>query len=375
VPFTFLRRLFGADVHAIGYQFGLAFFEAPFYAAGRLLESAGVDTLHTHPAAEAMIAFGAAFYVAAALGVVYALLRALGLRWAALGASLALFGSPLFYYGTFSPGQTHAVDAFLASLAAWLIYLGVRRDWPPSLAIVVGVVLGLAPTVRWLEGALGFAVVAMLAVRGRWRAAITISVAAVVTLGLLLLVPPAIGVHVFGGGGDPGRVLSFSPLSPLRMLASPRRGLVLWTPLTLLALAGYVRLVRRRPDLREYLLLMGAMSVALVIAQTAVPFWDAGWSFSQRYLTALFPAVAIGTAGLLEWRPRLVGAVALAAVVWSLFLCLTMQTVGFDERRDTVVDLARRGGTESAGSYAYGVWHISHFKLLVPFNPFPGRPR
>jgi hypothetical protein len=27
VPYTFLRRLFGAQVNAVGYQFGLAFFE------------------------------------------------------------------------------------------------------------------------------------------------------------------------------------------------------------------------------------------------------------------------------------------------------------------------------------------------------------
>ena len=279
---------------------------------------------------------------------------------------LALFGSPLFYYGTFSPGQTHAVDAFLATLAVWLLYLGDERDWPPALAIGLGVVLGAAPTVRYLEAALGVAVVAMLAAARRWRPAVLVTLAAAVTLGLLLLVPAALGVHLFGGGSNPDRVLSFTPLSPWNMLVSAKRGLFVWTPVTLLAVVGYVRLLRRGGRHSWFLWTVAAMCGALVVVQVAIPFWDAGWSFSQRYLTAVFPAVAIGLAGLLDWRPRLVTVIALAAVAWSLFLCMTMQAVGFDDHTDTAFSLARRAGTQTVGGYAYGVWHISHARAFLP---------
>jgi len=373
VPYTFLRRLFGADVHALGYQFGLAFFEAPFYAIGKGLDAAGVETIRTHPSDQAMIAFGAVLYVGATMSLVYAVLRGLGLRWAATAAGIALFGTSLFYYGVFSPAQTHVVDTLLSSALVLTTLAGFRRSWPVRLLVLAGVILGAAVSVRYFEAALGAGLFFALVLYRRFREAVILTAAAGVTFGLLAAVPLGLGVHLFQGGYQAGLLLRWSPASPFDMLFTLKRGLFLWTPVTALAVAGYVLLLRRDRAQRPFLVAVGLMAVLLVAVQAAVPFWDAGWSFSQRYFTALLPFFAIGIAGVFQVRPRLTAVASAAAVAWSLFLALTMVTLPYNEKTGGVDELVHLAGTQSPGSYAYGVWHISHLKLVVGRSPFASK--
>lgn len=373
VPYAFVRRLFGADVHAVGYQFGLAFFEAPWYALGKVVEAAGVSTIRTHPTPEAAVALGAAVYVGLTAALAYATLRALRIRYPALAAGIALFGSPLFFYGTFSPGQTHAVDTLLSTSLAGLVLLGFRRGWSDRIALATGAVVGAAASVRWFEATLGCGLVLALLLFRRYRPAALVSGAAALLLALLLAVPLGLGIHVFAGGYETG-LLHWSPASPLNMLLTLRRGLFVWTPVTALAVVGYALLARRRPDARPFLVTLGLMALALFCAQALVPFWDAGWSYSQRYFTSLFPLFAVGIAGLLEVRPRLAGAASAAAIAWSLFLCLAMVTLPFPSSGSggvgTLVHLA---GRQSFGSYTYGVYRLSHLRFLLPYKPFANR--
>jgi hypothetical protein len=365
VAYAFLRALVGSGQAGTGYQFGLALFEAPFYGIGRLMQDMGVETIGTHPTPEAAIAAGAVFYIGLALAFTYALLAKLGFRHPGLAATCALFGSPLFYYGTFSPGQTHAVETMLACAAIFLVYVGHTKGWPPMVAITTGFVLGVAPTVRYFLFVFGVALVAMLLSTRRWRPAVMITVSAAVVLGLLLLLPAAIGVRLFASG-DPQTVLAFSPTSPIHMLFGPRRGLFFWTPLTFIAAIGLVRALMRanRRD-RWFLSTVIVMAVLLILVQVSITFWYAGWSFSQRYLTALYPIVAIGFASVIQWRAKIALGLAVPAVAWSLFLCMNMQTIGFDEHHDNVFSLASRAGAQTPGAYAWGVWHISHLRSLI----------
>jgi hypothetical protein len=109
------------------------------------------------------------------------------------------------------------------------------------------------------------------------------------------------------------------------------------------------------------------MSLSLLAAQAAVPFWDAGWSFSQRYFTALFALYAIGLAGLVSWRPRLTAALATLAVTWSLFIGLNhvfggaQQTDGAYQVADIVFS-----GERSVGEFLDLCWIYSRLKYAVP---------
>jgi hypothetical protein len=373
VPYTFLRKLFGAHVHAYGYQFGLAFFEAPFYAVGKGIDAAGVTTIRSHPSDQAMIALGAVLYVGVTVAIVYAIVRGLGLRFAAAASAVALFGTSIFYYGVFSPGQTHVVDTLLSSALALTTLIGFRRDWPVRFVVVAGVILGAIVSVRYFDAALGAGLFLTLVIYRRFPQAVVLAGAAGITFGLLAIAPLALGVHLFEGGYQAGELLRWSPASPFEMLFTLKRGLFLWTPATALAVVGYVVLLRRDRAHRPFLVALGLMAITLVAVQAAVPFWDAGLSFSQRYFTALLPFFAVGIAGLFEVRPRLAVVASTAAVAWSVFLALSMVTLPYNDETGGVDELVHLAGRQSTGSYAYGVWHISHLKVIVPGSPFASR--
>jgi hypothetical protein len=77
-----------------------------------------------------------------------------------------------------------------------------------------------------------------------------------------------------------------------------------WTPVTLLAVAGIVILLRQGAGARRvadhgYLVALSAMAVGLLGMQLWIVRWDGGWSFSARYLASPLPIYAIGLSGLM----------------------------------------------------------------------------
>jgi hypothetical protein len=370
VQFTLVRRLFGAHVHAVGYQFGLAILEVPFYAVGRLLTTLGIPTIDGAPSTEACIVLGAILVTLGALVLTVRLVTALGLPLPAFAAFTATFGMPLFYYGTWAGGKTHAWDTFLFA-AVLVVLLGyVRSDFSDErLLVAIGLLLGFSATVRYFSSPAGLALAAFLVALRRYRQAIVLAAVAVVAWGLLSLVPISVGARLSGGGYDTG-VLSFAPLGPLKMLVTDHRGLFVWSPIALVGLAGYVRLLRRGGRDHRFLVVAGLMAVATLVSYAAVPFWDGTWSFSQRYLTPVTPLVAIGVAGLAERSRRWTVALASLAAAWTVFLALNLQFVGpphgdYTTIRGGASDLALQVTREHVTPGAY-TWAIYHRSRLVP---------
>jgi hypothetical protein len=166
-------------------------------------------------------------------------------------------------------------------------------------------------------------------------------------------------------------VLTFAPLNPYRMLFTEHRGLFIWTPVTLVGAVGFVYLVRRRRDDRPFLAICGAMAVAMILSYVFSPYWDGGGppEFSQRYLTSLFPFIALGLAGLLEWRPAPVRIAALLAVTWTLFIGI-YDRLGFEAVNDPTQPVGSIvHGKVSAHLAAYNLYRISNLKFLIP-DPF-----
>lgn len=142
----------------------------------------------------------------------------------------------------------------------------------------MGVLLGVAASIRYFNAAELGALAVALFVLGRRTHAAVMTAAAATTLGTLLAVPLALHVSVFQPGQDPW-LLSFTPEAPILMLVSDRRGLFVWSPVTLLAAVGIVALIRHRPDLRPFLLIASAMAVSLLLPYAAFPAWDGGGPF------------------------------------------------------------------------------------------------
>lgn len=362
VAYAFLRKLFGEDVEAVGYQFGLALMNTPFYAAGKLVSAAGLKDFQDAPIGPATISLASNAYVVASIAVLAAVLIGMGLSHRGAVLTAAVFGTPLWYYASFSPSYSHAADTFLITATVGLLYLYFRR---PGLRVVLamGALLGLATSMRYFDAAIAAGLALGLFLFDRRRDAIVVVVSSAVTFGLLLLIPAALGVPLFAQHYQPS-LLEFSPLSPFRMLFTPHRGLFIWTPLCLLGAIGYILLLRSRRGDRPFLAIAGMMGCGLIAIQLAWPVWDGGWSFSQRYFTALFPLVAIGLAGLWSVRPRLTAALAWLSVAWSLFLGLNhvfgvQQSDGAFEVAGVMI-----GGPRSIGDFLDLLWAYCRLKYL-----------
>jgi len=359
VYFDFLRRFLGEDVQN-GYtaQFATAFFNLPFYLAAKAFEAAsGVSSAFDTPLTEISITIASTVALVVTLYLGWRILNALELPAGPAVLLLALFGTPLFYYTVFQPAYKHAVDALFLTLMAFLLQQATERS-SSRLALALGGALAVLFMIRFANIALVPGVLLALVLVRQWRNAGLVVAAGVVAVVLMFAVPAARGITLEGDNQEVrvalpdffGRNLErsdywgvcpqptgytlnfwqcmhvklglwFDPWAPAKMLFSVERGLFLWTPLTALATLGVVLLLVRRPDRRPFLLGLSAAAALLVGSHIMwADFWTGGYSFSQRFLTSLFPLFLIGTAELIRrWRGAAIGVLSLCAL-FSVFV-------------------------------------------------------
>lgn len=364
----YVARLFGDSKEAVGWYPGLALMNAPFYALGKALGAAGVETVAGSLPQEALAALAGNVYMVVAAAACVWMLGVLDLPARAFAVVAAVVGSPLLFYGLFQPSGTHAAETVLVTAASALFLLRWQRpEWSTRLAIAVGVLLGLAAATRYSLAAMVAGLALVLLVYREFRVALLVVASSIAGFGLAYLPARLTGSPLFQEGGV-SHTIGWAPLSPFRMLLTVDRGLLVWTPVMLLGVAGFVLLLRRRGDAREALAAIGAMQLAHLCFFFLVPDWFAGWSFSSRFFTSMLPLVALGIGELVRrWRrPTL--ALASLMTVWTLYLCLNLG-IGIDvipdqDRADltSAADVAlftmRQGTTWK--EYLYALWEASH---------------
>ncbi|MBA3348563.1 MAG: hypothetical protein H0T13_08400 [Actinobacteria bacterium] len=137
-------------------------------------------------------------------------------------------------------------------------------------------------------------------------------------------------------------------LAPAKMLFTVKRGLFVWTPLTLFGVVGFALFAVRERRHRTALVGIAASLVALLLVHAVWgAFWAGGFSFSQRFLTGFFPMLAIGIAELLRRTRLLIVPALVVCIAWSWFLALH-HFYGYDYVSDRdgaarIVELYRTG--------------------------------
>ena len=360
--YSFVQRLFGDRSNGSGYNFGTGLVNAPFYGSAKVVQAVVGPRADRLLPASITLASVACVLLAMALSAW--LVRQLRLPHPWLAVVLAVFGSPLWYYASFSPSYTHAADAAAFSLAATALWQMFEHDdlrW----RIATGAALGLEVTVRPFNLALLVgAVVALLALK-RARDAVVVAFGALTVTAVLLLVPVSLGTGLrrrADGGLVAANHLVFSPLSPLRMLVTEHRGLFIWTPATLLATVGVVILLRARSRFHPFVVTLTVMVVSLLLSYAAFAVWDGGWSFSARYLAAPLPFYALGLAQLFALGTRrgrvVVATLVGATVLWSVFL--GMSHAFGAKQSDGAFEVARRHANSSFFSLAWSYSRVRH---------------
>jgi hypothetical protein len=354
IYFEFLRRTFGVKSDGVAYQFGSAVWNVPFWLASQLVAvRGGFDHFHSGEVA-INVASTAAIIVTLYLG--WCILRELELPRGPAVLLLTLFGTPLYFYGALGASYKHAADALYATALFWFVFRSIRPGARRLHFVAAGACLALLLATRYANVALCLGVIGGLAVLGLRRAAAWTLATLVVVGGVLFAIPvirhipytaPPNITYGMGGSPDAPSVLSsqserfaagagvsldpvlrqtgFSITAPLKMLFTLHRGLFLYTPLTAFATLGFVLLLRRDRRNRPFLVVLGVSAFALWAIHS---FWGRGWdgggSFSQRFLTALFPFFLVGTAELVRrWRRPAIAVLTLCAA-WSLWVGLVV---------------------------------------------------
>lgn len=285
---------------------------------------------------------------AAALGVwlSYRTCRLLFTDRTAIWTCLTLWlASSAVYYSVISPTYSHAAS-LLASSAFWYAFVRSRSSTALPRYATLGALAGLAALMRWQDAVL-LAVVAVDLV-WRWRRglpAAQVAGAAAVCVGTAAIVfTPQMAVWqvLYGqplalpqGGG----FMRWTDPAIVSVLFSTRRGLLTWTPIVAVALAGFVPLFKRDRFLAASALTFFAISCYV---NAAVADWWAGEAFGARRFVSCFPVFALGLAALVDnWRVPLRTLALSASLVAGHTFLLLLQYQAFMKGLHDVVPYPR----------------------------------
>lgn len=327
---TFLDRREPGTNRPINFApIGSALVWSPFYLAAHALVRNGVlrgPADGFSPAYTGAVAYGSALLaIGGFLFAFQALKRFLGVtEGLALTSILAVwFGTPALYYMTVAPAFAHAPSIFAVSLLFFL-WLRAREkdgvfDW-----VLVGLVGGLAMLIREQAALfliapaldLGFRLIKGEVKRSLKRGASVIGAAAIV------FAPQLLAYQALNGSWGPTqlvqRKMDFSSPHFFDVLVDPGHGLLLWTPLLIVAFLGLVRALSR----------LGAVGVFIVLAALAqiyingsVLSWHQAGAFGSRRFVDSTVLFVIGFAfGLMALTPRIQKLVVALAIWWNVSL-------------------------------------------------------
>lgn len=259
------------------------------------------------------MAVGTALYGFLALVISFLVARQfVSERWAFLATLGILIASSLPVYMYFNPSWSHAHSAFMAALFLWY-WLRTRAERTSTQWLILGAIGGLLVDVYYLNAALlllplleslaGYAQIRQGAPKKPISQLLVgnalFALAAVVTFTPTLVTKKIIyGSYLNFGYTE--RWLWRSPAA-FKVLLSADHGLLSWTPILILALAGLFILRRKDRVLATYLIaIFGVYWYAMGCYQD----WDGLSSFGNRFFVSLTPIFVVGLGAFFDWLGR-----------------------------------------------------------------------
>jgi hypothetical protein len=292
------------------YFVGTAVLMAPFFAGASLWASAiGAPVDGYSPPFQMAIGMAAIFYLMVGLVFLQLLLQLLGYRWRAIAPTLLaiVFATDLLFYTVYEPSMSHVysfcmVAAFLYFSAKAILHQQDRM-WPLA-AFALGLIALIRPTNGIMILALPIVAggvfplvqaVERLLARPRILVLSIVVFVAVVALQPLMYMLQ-VGQPFFWSYKGEG----FNFLAPeiCNVLFSYRRGLFVYAPVLLLAVAGMLAMRSRNPDRAKLLLLLISLATWIIASWW---MWWYGGGFGHRAFIEYFPLFAIGLVHLFSY--------------------------------------------------------------------------
>jgi len=354
---------------------GVSLFWAPHFLLAHILALAGlVPADGFGPLYQAAVTAASYVYGFAALVVLEGMLRRRTSRAVALLVTLAIWlTTPLHFYMTANPSMSHGVSVFASTAMIWL-WMRVRGGDEPRQWALVGLAGGLAALVRPQDAVL-LAIPALdLLLR---PAALRPLAGLMAPPALLAMAQLGLWFAMYGPGfagvvRDQNLVAGTSP-HVLDFLFAARHGMLTWTPVYALALAGWVVWARR--ERRFPLLFTAAFALAVLVNSTTSDWWGSD-SFGQRRMLSLTPLLALGLAEIVDWLRRHplvpVGAVLALFALWNLqfeyvynsgLVAGKSQAVDLERLASAQVGVAHRRLVRWHGRIPEAAWVLAHDNL------------
>jgi hypothetical protein len=234
------------------------------------------------------------------------------------------FATPVLYYMTLAAAFGHACSLFTVSL---LLYLWLRwreeLTWPR--ALLLGVAGGLAGLVREQDVLFLIVPAADLALGALLRRDLARAIprlALLATGAVTALAPQLLAYKAINGSFGPStyvaRKMNWASPHFFEVLLNPGHGLLVWSPILLIAVVGLIVLCVRRRQIVPTLLLLSLL--AQVWISGAVESWHMAGAFgARRFLSSTFVfawGLAFVLAALISRGRRWLGALVVVALVW-----------------------------------------------------------
>jgi 4-amino-4-deoxy-L-arabinose transferase-like glycosyltransferase len=271
-----------------------------------------------------------------------------------------------------------------------LLYLIIQNERRPSRNLIVGIgllsglfVFNRPPDVFLLLPVIGYIV---------WYERKKLPVFAISTAvtGLPFLAYNLLTFgNVFGGYGYGGltKLYAFSPSFVVAFagsLVSPKVGLLVFCPVLILSVFGYLNLKSVREDrIRQVLVLFGPAIFLLVLEYSFFVQWESAvvWSYGQRYLTGCIPILAIYTGFFLDDIIRRDQHDSWMRAIQTGIILLVMISVGIQaigvflspfhpDRSSLSEETWDWGNSIVLKSYTYGISNVSSV-TMYNFPPLP----
>jgi hypothetical protein len=257
----------------------------------------------------------AALLVALSVGLVYLACAAIVRPIPALVATIAYgFGTSVWAISSQHIWE-HAPSHFFVALGTYLI------TRPPRTAALGALAYGFATVVRPTE-----AVMAAFGAVVSWRQRMLVRYLAwgVPAVVFLLVYTYLVFGTIRPTYPDSDLPWTFPPPGWLGLLVSPSRGLFVYSPVLLFAVAGFVMAWRERENAAVRLVRYAGFAVLANYGVYAlIGYWWGGWSFGNRYLSDVGALFAVGIAFAIDrglTRTRLWRTAFVATLAWSVFL-------------------------------------------------------
>lgn len=340
------------------YSVGPALFWLPFYAAadawvalhGGLRDGYGASYLRA-------VALGSlALVVLGALLVHRVLVGLVSRPAAAAAAALTIYATSLYWYAVHAPAMSHAAS-FFAGAALLAVWWDGRHGFSPARGLALGLLAGLAATVRWQNLLLLLLPAGTLLQQARARTRTSLTAGLLTGAGVVIGALPQLlawkavwGSYVLTAMPQGNDYVRLGRPYLLETFFSSRHGLLYWTPVLWGGVLGLGLLLRREARTALAILLpLGCMSW---LNASVLDWWAAG-SFSNRRFDSVLPFLAVGLGLSLE-ALRAAAARRPAGVLVALGVGLTTWNFLFMEQyrdnripRDDTVSFPRVAGNNA----------------------------